>query len=360
MTDPLLRLGWNDFFAGQVQGTLGGGDVPARVIVQQKTNYIVAGAGGEFRATVQGRLRFLSGRQADLPVVGDWVVFRVAPRERSGSIVAVLQRKTAFSRRAAGREEVEQVVAANIDVVFLVTGLDENYNLRRIERYLAVALRSGAQPVIVLNKADLCSSVDDAVEEVRAVSGEAPIRVTNALSPSSVDTLRAYLAPGVTAAFLGSSGVGKSTLVNSLLGREKFKTAEVRHDDGRGRQTTTHRELVTLSSGGNLIDTPGMRELRLWGAEEEVAEAFDDIDELAARCRFRDCRHDREPGCAVLKAVEEGTLDPARLESHRKLRREMEHQKRRTDVRARMEEKAKTKKLAKTIRQYKRNDKRKR
>lgn len=345
MTDPLLRLGWNDFFARQLQGTLSHDAVPARVIVQQKTNFIVAGAGGDFRATVKGRLRFLSGRQADLPVVGDWVVFQPAPGERSGSIVAVLQRRTAFSRRASGREEIEQVVAANIDVVFLVTGLDENYNLRRIERYLSVAARSGARPVIILNKADLCSSINQAVADVRAISGGAPIHCTDARSASSVELLRPYLAPGMTAAFLGSSGVGKSTLINSLLGHEKFKTAKVRKDHSRGRHTTTHRELVPLPSGGNLIDTPGMRELQLWGAEEGADEVFDDIDELATQCRFRDCRHDQEPGCAVRKAVEEGHLDPARLESHRKLQREAEHQRRRKDERARLEQKEKEKRI---------------
>jgi ribosome biogenesis GTPase len=357
MSDALLRLGWNEFFAAQLRGTVENDTVPARVIVQQKTNFIVASAEGEYRARVTGRLRFLSGRQADFPVVGDWVVFRPAPRERAGSIIAVLQRRSAFSRRAAGREETEQVVAANVDVVFLVTGLDENYSLRRIERYLAVALRSGAQPIIVLNKADLCPFVDDRREEVRTIAGGAPIYLTNARSPASVDALRAHLAPGVTAAFLGSSGVGKSTLINNLLGHEKFKTAEVRNNDSRGRHTTTHRELVVLPSGGDLIDTPGMRELQLWGAGEEVDEVFDDIEELAEQCKFRDCRHDREPGCAVLKAVEEGTLDPARLESYRKLLRETEHQKRRTDVRARIEQKEKDRKV---MRQYNRTSKRKR
>jgi ribosome biogenesis GTPase len=357
MTDALLRLGWNEFFAGQLQGTVESDTVPARVIVQQKTNFIVATADGEYRATVTGRLRFLSGRQAEFPVVGDWVVLRPAPGEQSGSIIAVLQRRTTFSRRAAGREEIEQVVAANIDVVFLVTGLDEDYNLRRIERYLTIAIQSGAQPIIVLNKADLCPFVDDVIEEVRAIVGGAPIYLTNARSGASVDALRAHLAPGVTAAFLGSSGVGKSTLINRLLGHEKFKTAEVRRVKSRGRQTTTHRELVVLPSGGNLIDTPGMRELQLWGAEEGADEVFDDIEKLAEECRFRDCRHDREPGCAVLKAVEEGTLDPARLESHRKLMRETEHQKRKTDVRARIEQKEKDRKI---MRQYNRTYKRKR
>jgi ribosome biogenesis GTPase len=357
MTDPLLLLGWNAFFADQLHGAMESSTVPARVIVQQKTNFIVSAAGGEYRAAVTGRLRFLSGSQAELPVVGDWVLLRPAPGERSGSITAVLQRRTTFSRRAAGREETEQVVAANIDVVFLVTGLDENYSLRRIERYLAVALQSGAQPVVILNKADLCSSCDEVMRDVRAVAGGIPVYLTNARSRESVTPLLVHLGPGLTAAFLGSSGVGKSTLINCLLGREKFKTAEVREDRSRGRHTTTHRELVPLPSGGNLIDTPGMRELQLWDVEEEVDEVFDDIETLAAQCKFRDCRHDQEPGCAVLKAVEEGTLEAKRLESYRKLLREIEHQKRRNDVRARIDQKEKDKKV---MRQHNRTYKRKR
>ena len=360
MSDSLRDLGWNYFFAKQLQDYPESDVIPARVLVQQKTKFIVATEAGEFHAKVTGRLRFQSGRQAEFPVVGDWVVFRPTSGEQTGSIVAVLQRRTSFSRRAAGREEIEQVVAANIDVVFLVTGLDENYSLRRIERYLAVALHSGAQPIIVLNKVDLCHDIDSTVREVRRVSGGTPIFLTNARSGAGVDALRGHLAPGVTAAFLGSSGVGKSTLINSLLGHEKFKTAEVREDDSRGRHTTTHRELVTLPSGGNLVDTPGMREIQLWGTEEEVEEAFDDIAELAKQCKFRDCRHDREPGCAVLNAVEDGTLDPGRLESHRKLQREAEHQKRRSNVRAQLEQKQKDKRLTKMIRLYKRTDKRKR
>jgi ribosome biogenesis GTPase len=359
VSDSLQLLGWNEFFAQQLKEQPNPDAVPARVIVQQKTYFIVMTAAGECTAKVTGRLRFLSGRQADLPVVGDWVVFRPTAGEYAGSILAVLQRKTAFSRRAPGREEIEQVVAANIDIVFLVTGLDGNYNLRRIERYLAVAHRSSAQPIIVLNKADLCSFAHEAVQDVRAICGGAPIYVTNAKSSTSVDCLRAHLSPGTTAAFLGSSGVGKSTLINSLLGREKFKTAEVREDDSRGRHTTTHRELVALPSGANLIDTPGMRELQLWEVEEGLDEAFDDIGELAKHCKFRDCRHDQEPGCAVRKAVDDGNLDPARLESHRKLLREMEHQRSKDDVRARLEQKEKDKRIGKVIREYNRKYRRK-
>jgi ribosome biogenesis GTPase len=186
MSDSLLPLGWNEFFAAQIR-EVPPGTIPARVLVQQRTNFIVAAHDGEYRATVTGRLRFLSGQQADLPVVGDWVMLRPIPTERAGSITAVLQRKTAFSRRAPGREEIEQVIAANIDVLFLVTGLDENYNLRRIERYLGPAIRSGAQPVIVLNKTDLCPFVDEAIQEVRAVVGTAPIHATNSRLKTSTN-----------------------------------------------------------------------------------------------------------------------------------------------------------------------------
>ena len=345
MTQSLAELGWSPFFEEALAGAENEGVVPARVVIQQKTNYVVASGEGEFRATITGKLRFVSQRHSEFPVVGDWVLLRPAPGERSGTISAILPRRTAFTRRAAGRADVEQVAAANIDVVFLVTGLDENYNLRRIERYLILAARGGARPVIVLNKADLCPFLDEAVTEVHAIAGGVPICVTNAKAKEGVNSLLAHLAPGATAAFLGSSGVGKSTIINRLLGREKFKTAEVRQSDGRGRHTTTHRELVILPSGGILIDTPGMRELQMWEAEESVEEAFDDIDELAQGCRFRDCRHEAEPGCAVRRAAEEGRLEAGRFESYRRLQKESAFQARRYDRRAQAEEKARIKKL---------------
>jgi ribosome biogenesis GTPase len=345
MNARLDELGWGPFFETAVAASATEGVVPARVIIQQKTNYVVAGEGGEFRATITGKLRFVSQKNSEFPVVGDWVLFRPAPGERTGTIAAILPRRTAFSRRAAGREDVEQVAAANIDVVFLVTGLDENYNLRRIERYLVLATQGGARPVIVLNKADLCPSLNEVLAEVHAVAGGAPICVTNARAKEGVDPLLAHILPGSTAAFLGSSGVGKSTIINRLLGREKFKTAEVRDSDGRGRHTTSHRELVILPSGGILIDTPGMRELQLWESVESVDEVFDDIDALALGCRFRDCRHEAEPGCAVRKAAEEGGLSEERFKSYRRLQKEAAFQARRTDRRAQAEEKARVKKL---------------
>jgi len=322
MSDDLLRFGWNTIVAQQYAGAPRN-TLPARVIVQQKTQYVLVAPGGEYRGVVAGRMRFGMDTQAEYPVVGDWVVFRPTESERRGMILEVLPRRSKFSRQTAGREAAEQVVAANIDVVFLVQALDENFTLRGLERYLILASGSGARPVVVLNKADLSTMLESTVRSVVLVAGGIPVHTTNAKTGSGLEDLRGYLDTGITGALLGPSGVGKSTIINRLLGHERLRTRDVRAYDGKGRHTTSHRELVALPSGGLLIDTPGMRELSLWEAEESVEESFEDIEELAARCRFRDCRHDREPGCAVCAAVEEGTLDHARLLAYHKLHREI-------------------------------------
>jgi ribosome biogenesis GTPase len=306
---------------------------------------------GELLAETRGRLR-RGEDAAGLPVTGDWVVVRPLDGER-GVVLAVLPRRTAFSRKAAGGETAEQVVGANVDTVFLVMGLDADYNPRRLERYLVLSWESGARPVVVLNKTDLCADLASRTREAEEVAAGVEVRAVCALSGEGLDSLQPELQPGRTVALLGSSGAGKSTLANRLLGREVQPTREVRARDGRGRHTTTARELLALDSGALLLDTPGLRELQLWATEDALGAAFEDVAALASRCRFRDCSHETEPGCAVREAAEAGTLPPDRLASHAKLQREIRHLAVRRDQRARQAEKARWKAIHKQLRNFK-------
>jgi ribosome biogenesis GTPase len=278
---------------------------------------------GEVQGELAGRLQYLASGPQDLPAVGDWVAVRIVPSERRGVIVDLLPRRTKFSRRAAGKRAEEQVVAANIDVVFLVQALDSTLNLRRLERYLVVASDSGARPVVLLNKSDLCDNLDEVRVAVERVAAGAPVHVLAARHGLGVDALNEYLAEGVTGAMLGSSGVGKSTIINRVLGSDYLPTEEVRDFDDRGRHTTTRRELVILPGRGLLIDTPGMRELQLLAGTGGLEAAFEDVEAFALECKFRDCRHDEEPGCAVRQALDDGRLPLERFASYRKLLREI-------------------------------------
>jgi ribosome biogenesis GTPase / thiamine phosphate phosphatase len=321
------------------------GLVLARVAVSHRDRYRLLTEAGELDAEPAGKLWYEARGPVDLPVTGDWVAAR--PVSSGEAIVeAVLPRRTLFSRRAAGRRDDEQPIAANIDVVFLVSGLDGDFNLRRIERYLTLAAASGAEPVIVLNKADLSSHVARCVGEAQSIAGGVPVVACSAAA-GAVESLTPFLGPERTVALLGSSGAGKSTIINRLLGEERFRTGAVRESDSRGCHTTTHRELVALPQGGALIDTPGMRELQLWASEEDVDQAFDDIPSLAANCRFRDCSHHGEQGCAV-----EGALDPARLASYRKLQAEAQRHERLSDPLAALEHKRKWKAIHKAARRF--------
>lgn len=342
MPPDLTALGWNarrdEAFAPHAARGL----LPARVSLEHTHIYRVLAAEGDTLgrlARVAGRLRHQASARTDYPAVGDWVA--VEPDRHGGDarIHAVLPRTSRFSRRAAGDVTEEQIVAANIDTVFLVAGLDGDFNPRRLERYLVVAWESGATPVIVLNKADLAGDPEAHVDEVRALAQGVAVHAVSCHVPESLDPLRQYLGHGQTGALLGSSGVGKSTIVNRLIGHDLLRTREVREWDSRGRHTSTNRQLVLLPERGVLIDTPGMRELQLWDIGDALAGTFGDIEALAEDCRFRDCRHRSEPGCAVVAAEAAGTLAPERLASFHKLADEQQYQARQQDVRAQIDEK---------------------
>lgn len=322
----LSALGFGPFFAQQLPHH---GDVPrrdpivARIAAEHRQAYQVFSEAGAGPAKLTGRLAHELGAEA-FPGVGDWVTLQSAPAPEQVCLIdSVLERRTVFTRGAAGRVSQGQVIAANVDVVLVVCGLDADFSLRRLERYLARVWASGAQPVIVLSKADLCRDAEGKVALVEQRNPGVPTLATCALEQGrqGLEAVEQIVTPGVTVAVVGSSGAGKSTLINALLGESQLATAEVRASDGRGRHTTTHRQLIVLPEGGLLIDTPGMRELQLLDADG-LASAFSDIGALATGCRYRDCRHLSEPGCAVREAVEEGELPADRLEHFEELERE--------------------------------------
>ncbi len=336
----LEQLGWNDFFARQVSGGRAG-----RIASANREHFLVWTKAGEVEAGVSGRLRHAS---AVWPAVGDWV----ALRNNAPVIESVLDRRTKLSRKQPGKESREQVLAANLDVLFVVSGLDRDYNPRRIERYLVLARESGARAVVLLNKADLVEklgiNLEGVVRETQRLSPEQPVLAVSAWSGHGLETLPTLLFPGETAALIGSSGVGKSTILNRLLGEERQRTLTVRGDDDRGRHCTTRRELFVMPDGWLLMDMPGLRELQLWADPEQVDATFADVEELAALCRFRDYTHTQEPGCAVLKAE----LDAGRIGNYRKLQRELAYLERKVDARAAREERNRWKAIAKSVRNH--------
>ena len=336
---PTLEdYGWTEHTASAFAPFAAEGFEPGRVFLQHNRIYTLYTAAGETEAETTGRLRYHARGAEDLPAVGDWVVMRRTAREDKAKIHDLLPRRSKFSRKAAGRETEEQVVAANVDTVFLVTGLDRDFNPRRVERYLIMAWESGAEPVVVLNKADLVEDADARREEIGRVAPGVPVLLLSAKRGEGVEQLLPYTGRGRTVALMGSSGVGKSTIVNRLLGSEVQRTQEVRIGDERGRHTTTHRELFLLPGGGLVLDTPGMRELQLWESAEGLGEAFTDVETFAAQCRFSDCAHGREPGCAVREAIRRGELPRERYASYEKLKRELHRLEIRLDKRARAEE----------------------
>jgi ribosome biogenesis GTPase len=318
-------LGWDAHFqrqfdplrAAQPEGSLR----PARVVVEHRGAYQLLGEDGACSAEVTGRLRHAALDKRGLPAVGDWVVL-----DADGRIDAILARKNAFVRKAAGERSEPQVIAANVDTVFVVTSANADFNPRRVERYIAAIRDTGSQPLLVINKADLCDDLEALVASLGGAGAGLPVARVSALARRGLEQLLPYLVPGATVALVGSSGVGKSTLVNWLLDKEAQATGDIREHDARGRHTTTHRELVLLPSGAALIDTPGMREFSPWADDADVDESFADIEALAKSCRFVDCQHQGQPGCAVEHALATGALDPARLAHHGKLQRELAYQ----------------------------------
>jgi ribosome biogenesis GTPase len=321
----LAALGFDDHFANAAARACGPGD-PARVVRDGRDLWHIVSARGEFVAALAGKFRRSAKDRAALPTVGDWVLAETRGPNDRALIHALLPRRSSLARKVAGDEVETQVVAANVDVVFIVHALDggRNFNTRSLERYLALAREGGVAPAIVLNKADLCDDPMPFLESARSIAPDAPVFATSALTGLGLENIHAALAPGRTCALIGPSGVGKSALVNRLMGEEVKETGEVRERDRRGRHTTSYRELIRLPNGALVIDTPGLREIQLWCGEERLDEVFPDIEALAQSCRFRDCRHEHEPGCAVRAAVEGGALDASRLAHYIRLRAELE------------------------------------
>ncbi len=333
MTPSLQEFGWTDRLEGLYEASID--ELPltadersalfaARVSRQDRHRYQLLSGTGPRAGEVSARfVTDHSDDPAQFPAVGDWVIVSPRPASELVTIHRVLPRASSFSRKVAGATTREQVVAANIDTVFLVSGLDNDFNLRRIERYVTLAWNSGATPVVVLNKADLVSDIPEKIAAVSKVAIGIDVIAVSTMTDSGTEPLSPYLVPGKTVALLGSSGVGKSSIVNHILGKNSLQTTAVREDDSRGRHTTTFRELFITPGGTLLVDTPGMRELQLWAEEEDVQQTFAEIEELATQCRFADCAHESEPGCAIQQAIEDGRIDPARFASYLKLMREV-------------------------------------
>ncbi|MBI5332368.1 MAG: ribosome small subunit-dependent GTPase A [Candidatus Aenigmarchaeota archaeon] len=315
----LETIGWDLFFKKEFDQYQIQGFIPGRITQIQRKDCIALTELGEIKVRISGRFRFANSGKETFPVVGDWVAIKDS-NDHMGIIQAVLPRKSKFSRKTAGKAIEEQIIAANVDIVWIVSAMDNDFNIQRIERYITLVSESGAKPVIILNKSDLCKDIDKKIGEIKKISQSVPIHVLSAELNQGLDMLNQYLIKGKTIALLGSSGVGKSTIINKLLGIDRQKVGSVR-SDGQGKHITTYREMIMLPAGGMIMDNPGMREIQLWYKGE--SNAFEDIEELSHGCKFKNCCHETEPGCVVKEALAKGSLDQRRYEHYLKLRKEV-------------------------------------
>jgi len=347
--------GWDSWFEGHFAQHRSAGLVPARITRDTGPGFEVHSGDGMLAAEIRGKMRHTAQSRGELPVIGDWVAVRLVPGERKAVIDSVLPRKNSFARKEAGAKDrrrggktEEQVLTANVDTAFIVCGLDgyRSFNIRKVERYIAMSLSSGAAPVVLLNKIDLCPEYQEHVAEVQALAPGIPAYPVSALQRIGLEAIEPHLEAGKTGVFLGPSGVGKTALLNALMGGAQLETGEVRQSDGKGRHTTSHRQMEVLPWGGLIIDTPGMRELAVWTDEHGIGMTFGDVESIASLCKFKDCRHEAEPGCAIKKALADGTLDPGRWHGYLKLQREAAFLQRRKDARLRLEDRKKWKKIS--------------